>query len=654
MQSSLPGDKEQLMATATADTRSVTFRRPTAKSGFVGWLTTVDHKKIGILYGASAFVFLLIGGIEALIIRLQLAQPDAGVISAATYNELFTMHGVTMVFLVVMPLTAAFMNYVMPIQIGARDMAFPRLNAFSYWVFIFGGIFLLSSFLAGEAPNGGWFGYQPNANYQYNPGPGMTFYAIGLQVLGIASLASAVNFIVTILNLRAPGMTLLRMPVFSWMTFVTAFLLLFALPVLAIGLFMLTTDRLFGSNFFNVAAGGDPLLWQHVFWIFGHPEVYIMILPIFGIVSETLPVFSRKPLFGYAAIVFAGIAISFIGFGVWAHHMFAAGLGPVANTGFALSSMVIAIPTGIKIFNWVATMWGGRLWFNTSMLFAIALVAQFTVGGLSGVTHAIAPHNYQQTDTYYIVAHFHYVLFGGGMFGIFSGLYYWWPKVFGHVLDERLGKANFWTLFVGFNLTFFPMHLLGLWGQPRRTYTYPSGMGWDGMNLAATVGSFVIALSILIFIVNIIKSRSHPPAPPDPWDARTLEWSIPSPTPEYNFAEVPLVRARDDWWHRKYEEDHEGRPVRVPAGASEDDVPASSPAAHGDSKSHGIHLPDPSYWPIVFAFGILVFSYGLTFARPDGAAGGWSTAGIIGMVLGGVVMFSGFFGWILEPLEEEH
>ncbi len=630
--------------------RGATFRRPKAKSGLVGWLTTVDHKKIGILYGATAFVFLLLGGVKALLIRLQLATPDGTVLSADLYNQLFTMHGIVMIFLVVMPLGAAFMNYVMPIQIGARDMAFPRLNAMSYWVFLFGGIFIMSSFLFGDAPKGGWFGYAPNSTFAFNPGPGMTFYAVGLQVLGIASLGSAVNFIVTILNLRAPGMTLLRMPVFTWMTLVTAFLLLFALPVLAVGLFELTTDRLFGTNFFNVAAGGDPLLWQHLFWIFGHPEVYIMILPAFGIISETLPVFSKKPLFGYAAVVFAGVAIAFIGFGVWAHHMFAAGLGPVANTGFALSSMVIAVPTGIKIFNWVATMFGGRLVLNAVMLFSIGLVAQFTIGGLSGVTHAIAPHNYQQTDSYYIVAHFHYVLFGGGMFGMFAGIYYWWPKAFGRVLNEALGKWNFWTMFVGFNLTFFPMHFAGLWGQPRRTYTFPSGMGWDLVNMMATVGSFVIAVSVLIFIWNVIRTQtSAPPAVGDPWDGRTLEWAIPSPTPEHNFAEVPVVHTRDEWWHRKYEEDEEGRPVAVPAGASTDadDHPRTAEEA-------GVHLPDPSYWPFVFATGILILSYGLAFLRPDGPTGGWGATGIAGMVLGGIVMLFGFYGWVFEPLEEGH
>ncbi|MGH3440781.1 MAG: cytochrome c oxidase subunit I [Nitriliruptorales bacterium] len=637
------------MATATVEQRSAVFRRPTSTSGLVGWLTTVDHKKIGIMYGVTAFVFLLIGGVEALLIRLQLTGPNGQILSAEVYNQFFTMHGVTMVFLVIIPMTAAFMNYVFPIQIGARDMAFPRMNAASYWIFLFGGIFLYSSIIFGSWPNGGWFGYAPNSSsFTFNPAVGMNFYAVGLQVLGLASLLTAVNFVVTILNMRAPGMTLLRMPVFTWMTLVTAFMLLFAMPVLAVGLFELTADRILGTNFFNVAAGADPILWQHLFWVFGHPEVYIMILPTFGIVSEVLPVFSRKPLFGYAAVVFAGAAIAFISFGVWGHHMFAAGLGPIANTGFALSSMVIAVPTGIKIFNWVATMWGGRLKLTAAMLFAIGLVAQFTIGGLSGVTHAIAPHNYQQTDTYYVVAHFHYVLFGGGMFGIFAGFYYWWPKAFGRILDEGLGKWNFWTLFVGFNLTFFPMHLAGLSGQPRRTYTYPAGMGWDIPNLLSTIGAFVIALSVLLFIVNIVISwRRDEEVPGDPWDGRTLEWSVPSPTPAHNFTEIPTVHARDDWWHTKYEEDAAGRPVRVPAGA----------AAGGDEtelwgRERGIHLPNPSYWPLVFAFGIFVMSYGLVFLKEAGPTSPWSPGGILVLAIGAVVALGGFFGWVLEPLEE--
>ncbi|HZA00307.1 MAG TPA: cytochrome c oxidase subunit I, partial [Acidimicrobiales bacterium] len=484
-------------------------RRPSETSGLVGWLTTVDHKRIGMLYGVTAFVFLLIGGIEALLIRMALARPttaDAALLDADTYNQIFTMHGVTMVFFVVMPLGAAFFNYLIPLMIGARDVAFPRLNAFSYWVFLLGGLFVYSGFLLGGAPDGGWFGYAPLSSL--SEGPGMTFYSIGLQIAGLASLVASINFIVTILNMRAPGMSLMRMPVFVWMTLVVQFLLLFSLPVLAIGLFQLTFDRLFGSLFFN-PAGGDPVLWQHLFWLFGHPEVYILILPAMGIVSEVLPVFSRKPLFGYAAVVFAGAAIGFIGFGVWAHHMFAAGLGAIANTAFGIATMIIAVPTGIKIFNWLGTMWKGAIRLATPMLFCIGLVTMFTIGGLSGVTHAVAPSDTQQTDTYYIVAHFHYVLFGGAIFGLFSGAYYWLPKVTGRVLSEGLGKLHFWLMLIGFNLTFAPMHWLGLQGMPRRYYTYPEEAGWGFWNLIETVGSFVIAASILVFMVNLVRSMSR-------------------------------------------------------------------------------------------------------------------------------------------------
>ena len=416
------------------------LRRPHATTGWWSWFTTVDHKKIGILYGITAFGFFLIGGSEALLIRVQLARPDQTFLEPAVYNELFTMHGITMVFLVVMPLSAAFFNYLMPLMIGARDVAFPRLNAFSYWAFLFAGLFIYSSWFLGGAPNGGWFGYAPNS--VTDPSIGMTFYAIGLLIAGIASTVSAVNLAVTVLNMRAPGMTLFRMPVFVWMGLVVQLLLAFSLPVITIGLVELLFDRLFGTHFFDVAAGGSPVLWQHLFWLFGHPEVYILILPAMGIVSEILPVFARKPLFGYQFVVFSGIAIGFIGFGVWAHHMFAVGLGPVANTAFAVSTMIIAIPTGVKIFNWLGTMWSGDLRFATPMLFSIGFIAMFVIGGLSGVTHAVVPSDYQQTDTYYIVAHFHYVLFGGAIFGLFAGIYYWWPKVFGRMLSRELGQGE--------------------------------------------------------------------------------------------------------------------------------------------------------------------------------------------------------------------
>ena len=610
------------------------FTRPSATTGWKSWLTTIDHKRIGIMYGASALFFFIIGGIEALLIRLQLTSPQGKLYSADLYNQLFTMHGVTMIFLVVMPLGAAFMNYLMPLQIGARDVAFPRLNAFSFWVFLFGGIFLNTSWFLGGGADGGWFAYAPNTGVTFSPGHGMDFYALGLQITGIASLVGSINLIVTVLNLRAPGMTLLKMPVFTWMGFVTQMLLVFAIPVISVALFLLTFDRLFGANFFNPAAGADPLLWEHLFWIFGHPEVYILILPAFGIVSEIIPVFSRKPIFGYPFMVASGIAIGFMGWGVWAHHMFASGIGPMSVAAFSLSTMFIAVPTGVKILNWMATMWGGRLRFTTPMLFAIGLVTMFTIGGLSGVTHAVAPADTQQTDTYYIVAHFHYVIFGGALFAFMGGFYFWWPKVFGYVLDDRWGKWHFWLQLIGFNLTFGPMHILGLQGMPRRQFTYLPGYGFEFWNRVATVGAFIIALSVLVFLINVAKStRAHlanpVPVGPDPWDARSLEWMLPSPTPAHNFDTVPTVTHLDEFWHRKYQEDETGRVTRA--------RPTDEVAQKGDAAD--VHLPSPSYWPIVMAAGLPLIAYGLIFNLGIAA-------------VGGAIVLLGGFAWGLEPADD--
>ncbi len=607
-----------------APSRTV-LRRPQATTGFWSWFTTIDHKKIGLLYGMTALLFFVLGGVEALLIRLQLAGPNGTILSAEQYNTLFTMHGTTMVFLVVMPTAAAVGNYFVPLQIGARDVAFPRLNAYGYWTFLVGGLFLYSSFFLGGAPDGGWFGYA-NLTSDFSFGTGIDFWIIGLIITGIGSITSSVNFIVTILNMRAPGMTFMRLPVFTWMILVISFLLISAIPVITIALIELFFDRNFGTNFFNVLAGGDPILWQHLFWLFGHPEVYILILPAMGIVSEVLPTFSRKPLFGYSFVVFSGVAIGFMGWGVWAHHMFSAGLGPAAVTGFTLSTMFIAVPTGVKIFNWMGTLWGGSIRFKTPLLFAVGFVALFIIGGLSGVTHGVSPADRQQTDTYYVVAHFHYVLFGGAMFGIFSGVYYWFPKMTGRMLREGLGKVHFWLMFIGMNLTFGPMHILGLQGQPRRTYTYPEGMGWDFWNYTATIGAFLIAASVAVFLYNVARSlRSGEVAGNDPWDARTLEWSISSPPPEHNFDVVPVVESRDDWWHRKYTEDEEGRPVLRERPATEED------------EEHGhIHMPSPSYWPFVSSLGLPLIGYGFIFHW------GW-------LVLGAVLVAWGLFAWAMEP-----
>jgi cytochrome c oxidase subunit 1 len=603
------------------------LRRPTATTGLLSWFTTVDHKKIGIMYGLAAMVFFIVGGLEALLIRAQLAGPDGQLLNADQYNQVFTMHGVTMIFLFVMPMSAAFFNYMIPLMIGARDVAFPRLNAFSFWAFTAGALFLYSSFFLGGAPNGGWFGYAPNSTT--DPTPGMTFYALGLLITGISSTAGAVNLAITVINMRAPGMSLFRMPVFVWMGLVVQLLLVFALPIITVALFEMLFDRRWGTHFFDPTAGGEPLLWQHMFWLFGHPEVYILILPAFGIISEILPVFSRKPLFGYQFVVFSGIAIGFIGFGVWAHHMFAAGLGPVANTAFGVSTAIIGVPTGVKIFNWMATMYRGDIRFHTPMMYAIGAVAMFVIGGLSGVTHAVVPSDYQQTDTYYIVAHFHYVIFGGGVFAFFGALYYWWPKVFARKLGEGIGKLQFWILFVGFNLTFGPMHILGLYGMIRRTYTYPESLGLTFWNQVATVGAFLIALSVLVFLVNAVLTqlREKGLADEDPWDARTLEWTTSCPPPHYNFEEIPRVRALDEFWHRKYVEDERsGRLVPAQAGASEEE--------HGGG--HGIHLPGPSFWPLVAAAGLPVVAYGAMYS--------WWLVGA-----GALVLLVGLYGWALEP-----
>jgi cytochrome c oxidase subunit 1 len=612
------------------------LRRPRGDTGVWSWFTTVDHKRIGILYGVTAFVFFVIGGIEALLLRMQLAQPNGHILGAEAYNQLFTMHGTTMIFLVVMPMGAAFANYLVPLMIGARDVAFPRLNAFSYWTFLFGGIFMYSSFLLGGAPNGGWFGYAPNTSIVgFLPGRGIDFWIFSLQILGVASTVGAVNLVVTTLNLRAPGMSLLRMPIFAWMSLIAQFLTLFAMPIITVALFLLMFDRFFGSHFFDAAAGGDPVLWQHLFWLFGHPEVYILILPAMGMVSEILPVFARKPLFGYPVMVFSGVAIAFMGWGVWVHHMFAVGLGPVAVSAFSVSTMFIAVPTGVKIFNWLGTMFGGSIRFKTPMLFAIGFIAMFTIGGLSGVTHSLSPHDRQQTDTYYVVAHFHYVLFGGSLFAIFGAMHYWWPKAFGRMLDDKLGKLQFWLTFIGFNLTFGPMHIVGLQGMPRRIYTYDKAMGVGLWNFVETIGSFIIALAVLVFIINVVLTQRKPQdAPADPWDGRTLEWSIPSPAPHYNFAEVPVVHGLDDFWHRKYTEDEDGRLVKLPAAEQHADT------AEANGHQVHVHLPAPSYFPIVSSIGLPIIAYGMIYKT------------FLVSVVGGIVMLAGFYGWSMEPSAE--
>ena len=512
--------------------------------GIAAWLTTVDHKKIGILYMVTSLVFFLLGGLLALVIRTELAMPGGQIVTADQYAQIFTMHGTTMIFLFVIPMLTGFGNYIVPLQIGARDMAFPRLNALSYWLFLFGGLALYSTFLfLHGAPADGWTGYVPLAGAKYSPYQGIDMWAIALILIGAASTAGAVNFITTILNMRAPGMTMFRMPLFTWSMLVTAFLILLATPMLTGALAMQIADRNLGTQFF-VPTTGDPILWQHLFWFYSHPAVYIMILPAMGIISEVLPVFSRKPIFGYTAIVWSTMAIGILGFTVWAHHMFATGLAPDLAMFFMLTTMTIAVPTGVKMFNWIFTMMGGSLKFDTPLLFAIGFLCLFLIGGLNGVFQALVPIDTQLTDTYWVVAHIHYVLFGGSVFGIFAGIYYWLPKVTGWRLDERLGKIHFWIMFVGMNVTFFPMHILGLLGMPRRIYDYAASTGWGPYNFAATVGAFMIAASVLVFIYNFFTSAARrEQVGDDPWEGNTLEWATSSPPPVYNFVRIPEVHS---------------------------------------------------------------------------------------------------------------
>ncbi len=520
-----------------------------AERGLLSWVATVDHKRIGILYLVTTFGFFLVGGVEALLIRLQLAVPNNTFLGPETFNQLFTMHGTTMIFLVVMPALIGFANYFVPLMIGARDMAFPRLNAMSYWLLLFGGLLLHFSVLAGGTPSAGWFSYAPLSETPFSSTSGTDYWIIALLILGIGTVAGSINMIVTILTLRAPGMTLRRVPLFVWMVFINSFLIIAAMPALNAAIVMLLIDRQLEAHFFLANQGGSPLLWQHFFWTFGHPEVYIMALPAFGMISEVIPVFSRKPIFGYGFVAASTVAIGLLSFGVWAHHMFTVGLGHTADLFFAGASMAIAVPTGIKVFNWIATMWGGSIQLTTAMCFAIAFIIQFVIGGLSGITFAVAPVDWQMHNTYYVVAHFHYVLFGGTLFGMLAGLYYWFPKLSGRMLSEKVGKWQFWLTVLGFNLTFFVQHFLGFMGMPRRVYTYPDLPGWGAVNLLSTCGAFILGFAMLLLGANILWSlRRGQRAGDNPWDAWTLEWATTSPPPAHNFESVPPIRGRRPLW----------------------------------------------------------------------------------------------------------
>ena len=523
------------------ETYPVTWKSGRAAS----WLVTLDHKRIGIMYIVTSLGFFVLGGILAIFMRAQLATPGETLLTKNSYNEALTMHGTTMIFLVVVPIMAGFGNFLVPLMIGARDMAFPRLNALGYWLFLLGGIVLWSSWFAtGGTAKAGWWSYPTLSEAQFSPGHGQDYWILSIHILTLSSLVGAINFVVTIVNMRTRGMTWMRMPLFIWAMLTYGTLLLVALPTLSAAVTMLLLDRRGYTHFFIPSKGGNVVLYQHMFWFFGHPEVYIMVLPAFGMVSEIMPVFSRKPIFGYKAVAFSTIAIAFFSMLVWAHHMFTVGLGTGLDSFFMISSMVIVVPTGIKIFNWLATTWRGNIILDTPMLFTLGFLALFTMGGLSGIFLAAFPVDWQLNDSYYVVAHFHYVAFGGIVFALFGGLHYWWPKMFGRILDERLGKLSFWVMFVGFNLTFLPQHMLGLLGMPRRVYTYHHGGLWEIYNMLSTIGSGILAIGVLVFVVNVWQThvlRRGVRASNDPWIADTLEWYTTSPPPPHNFDKVPYV-----------------------------------------------------------------------------------------------------------------
>ncbi|SEN03219.1 cytochrome c oxidase subunit 1/cytochrome c oxidase subunit I+III [Nitrosospira multiformis] len=535
--------------------------------GWRGSLSTVDHKTIGVRYLVTAFLFLVIGGIEALFLRIQLVGPEMGFLTPEQYNQLFTMHGVTMIFLYALPVLSGFSNYLWPLLLGSRDMAFPRLNALSYWIFLFAGLFMYISFPLGQAPNAGWFNYVPFSGPVYNTGPNIDVFALGMVLLGISTTVGSVNFVVTLFRMRAPGMTINRVPILVWGTLTASVANLFAIPAVSLAFFLLWLDRQIGAHFFDVANNGQPLLWQHLFWIFGHPWVYVVVLPAMGIVSDALPTFCRRPLVGYTAVALATMATMLLGFGVWVHHMFATGLPTVALSIFGAASMVISIPSAVAVFAWIATIWLGKPVFKTPFLFFAGFVALFIIGGMSGVMTAAVPLDWQLNETYFIVAHLHYVLLGINVFPVVGAIYYWFPKFTGRMMSEKLGKWSFWTMFIGFNAGFFPMHIAGLLGMPRRIYTYPSRMGWDEVNLITTVGSFIFAVGVLIFLVNVVLSvKRGARAGANPWDAPTLEWAVSSPPPAYNFATIPTIASRHPLWEGRIEGEEEHSRTKLEEG----------------------------------------------------------------------------------------
>ena len=579
--------------------------------GLKGFFSSVDHKEIGKRYIITAFVFLALGGIEALIMRLQLAGPNLSLLTPEQYNELFSTHGMTMIFLYASPILSGFSNYLWPLLLGSRDMAFPRLNALGYWIYVASGIFLYAGFLTGNGPNDGWFNYVPYASRDYNPGLNEDFYSLGMVFLGISTTVGAANFIVTAFRTRAPGMSINRLPIMVWGTLTASAANLIVVPAVSLAFLMLWMDRQFGTHFFDPSGGGQPLLWQHLFWMFGHPWVYAIVLPAMGMVSDGLPVFCRRPLVGYSFVALSTVATMILGFGVWVHHMFATGLPGMGLSFFSGASIVITVPSAVAVFAWLATIWLGRPVITTAFLFFSSMILLFVIGGVSGFMTASVPVDWQLTDTYFVVAHLHYVLIGINLFPVVGAGYFWFPKMSGRMLDERLGRWNFWTMFLGFNLAFLPMHLTGLFGMPRRVYTYAEGMGWDTLNLITSIGSFVFAIGVLLFFINVAKSwKGGAIAGANPWDAPTLEWSVSSPPPPYNFAIIPTVASRHPLWEQRLDEG--GAVSSLDRGmlldSGKETIGTSALDAEPDMV---LEMPGDSLAPLLLALGISILFVGL-------------------------------------------